>query len=43
MGVVGQFYLTLKKAKAVPLHVMMALGGRGIYLILILDLGRRWG
>jgi hypothetical protein len=29
--------------KAVPLHAMVALGGRGVYLLLILDLGTRWG
>jgi hypothetical protein len=31
------------KAEAVPLHVMKAPGGRGIYLVLIRDLGTRWG
>jgi hypothetical protein len=31
------------KAKAVPLHAMKALGGRGVYLLLILDLGTRYG
>jgi hypothetical protein len=31
------------KAKAVPLHAMKALGGRGVYLLLILNLGTRWG
>jgi hypothetical protein len=31
------------KSKAVPLHAMKALGGRGIQLLLILDLGTRWG
>jgi hypothetical protein len=30
------------KSKAVPLHAMVALGGRGVYLLLILDLGTRW-
>jgi hypothetical protein len=31
-------------SKAVPLHAMVALGGRGgIYLILVFDLGTRWG
>jgi hypothetical protein len=35
----------LRGAKAVPLHVTQALGGggRGIYLLLILDLGARCG
>jgi hypothetical protein len=32
-----------KKAKAVPLHAMNALGGVEVYLLLILDLGTRWG
>jgi hypothetical protein len=31
------------KSKAVPLHAMEALGGRGVQLVLILDLGTRWG
>jgi hypothetical protein len=31
------------KSKAVPLHTMEALGGRGVYLLLIHDLGTRWG
>jgi hypothetical protein len=32
------------KSKAVPLHAMEALGGRGeIELLLIHDLGTRWG
>jgi hypothetical protein len=31
-----------KKGKAVPLHAMEALGGRGDKLLLILDLGTRW-
>jgi hypothetical protein len=29
--------------KAVPLHAMEALGGEKVYLLLILDLGTRWG
>jgi hypothetical protein len=33
----------LKKLKAVPLHAMKALGGRGVQLLLILNLGTRWG
>jgi hypothetical protein len=33
----------VKKAKAVPLHAMKALGGEAIQLLLILDLGTRWG
>jgi hypothetical protein len=32
-----------KKAKAAPLHATKALGGRGVQLLLILDLGIRWG
>jgi hypothetical protein len=37
-------YSVLLKAKAVPLHAMKALGGRGdiAYLLVILDLGTRW-
>jgi hypothetical protein len=31
------------KAKAVPLHATKALGGRGVWLLLVLDLGTRWG
>jgi hypothetical protein len=31
------------KAEAVPLHVMKAPAGRGIYLVLIHNLGTRWG
>jgi hypothetical protein len=31
------------KAKAVPLHTMKGLGGEEVYLLLILDLGTRWG
>jgi hypothetical protein len=31
------------KKKAVPLHAMEYLGGRGGILLLILDLGTRWG
>jgi hypothetical protein len=31
------------KSKAVPLHAMEALGGEEIELLLILDLGTRWG
>jgi hypothetical protein len=30
------------KAKAVPLHVTKALGGEGVELLLIFDLGTRW-
>jgi hypothetical protein len=35
----------LSVAKAAPLHAMVALGGGGeeVYLLLILDLGTRWG
>jgi hypothetical protein len=29
--------------KAVPLHAMVALGGEEVQLLLILDLGTRWG
>jgi hypothetical protein len=29
--------------KAVPLHATEALGEKGVYLLLILDLGTRWG
>jgi hypothetical protein len=32
-----------KKSKAVPLHAMQALGGEEVYVLLILDLGSRWG
>jgi hypothetical protein len=32
-----------KKDKAVPLHAMEAFGGRGVQLLLIHDLGTRWG
>jgi hypothetical protein len=42
-----QFYLPKRKnlqlAKAVPPHAMKALGGDEVYLLLILDLGTRWG
>jgi hypothetical protein len=33
------------KAKAIPLHAMEALveGGEEVYLLLVLDLGSRWG
>jgi hypothetical protein len=31
------------KAKAVQLHTMEALGGEEVQLLLILDLGTRWG
>jgi hypothetical protein len=31
------------KSKAVPLHAMEALGGEDVQLLLILDLGTRWG
>jgi hypothetical protein len=31
------------KPKAVPLHAMEALGGEVVQLLLILDLGTRWG
>jgi hypothetical protein len=34
---------TTTEAEAVPLHVMEAHGGRGVYLLLIHDLGTRWG
>jgi hypothetical protein len=30
-------------SKAVPLHAMEALGGEEVYLLLILDIGSRWG
>jgi hypothetical protein len=30
-------------AKAVPLHAIQALGGRGVIALLILDLVTRWG
>jgi hypothetical protein len=33
---------TRNVSKAVPLHAMVALGGRGGILLLILDLGARW-
>jgi hypothetical protein len=29
--------------QAVPLHAMEALGGEEVYLLLIHDLGTRWG
>jgi hypothetical protein len=31
------------KADAVPLHAAEALVGENVYLVLILDLGTRWG
>jgi hypothetical protein len=34
--------MLFNKAKAVPLHAMKALGGRGVQILLILDLGTRW-
>jgi hypothetical protein len=33
----------LKKSKAVPLHAMEAHGGEEVLLLLILNLGTRWG
>jgi hypothetical protein len=33
----------MAKAKAVPPHTMKVLGGKGAQLVLILDLGARWG
>jgi hypothetical protein len=33
----------LVKNKAVPLHAMEAHGGEEVYLLLILNLGTRWG
>jgi hypothetical protein len=33
----------MKKGKAIPLHATEALGGEEVYLLLILDLGSRWG
>jgi hypothetical protein len=35
--------MNIKKSKAVPLHVIEALGGRGVYLLHNLDLGTRRG
>jgi hypothetical protein len=35
--------LVAKQSKEVPLHAMVALGERGVQLLLILDLGARWG
>jgi hypothetical protein len=35
--------LVIAMYKAVPLHAMEALGGEEVYLLLILDLGTRWG
>jgi hypothetical protein len=32
-----------KTPKDVTLHATEALGGKGVYLLLILDLGTRWG
>jgi hypothetical protein len=32
-----------KKSKAVPLRAKVALGGEKVKLLLILDLGSRWG
>jgi hypothetical protein len=38
------FTLIFIKGKTVPLHAMEALGGTGVIkLLLILDLGTRWG
>jgi hypothetical protein len=35
---------SIKKGKAVPLHALEALGGgEEVYLLLILELGTRWG
>jgi hypothetical protein len=31
------------KSKAVPLHAMEALGGEATKLLIVLDLGTRWG
>jgi hypothetical protein len=39
----GGEYEDDKKSKAVPLHAMEALGGEEVYLLLIHDLGTRWG
>jgi hypothetical protein len=39
IGIIPEMY----KAKAVPIHAMKALGGEEIQLLLILDLGTRWG
>jgi hypothetical protein len=33
----------LGKGKEIPLHAMEALGGEEVYLLLILNLGTRWG
>jgi hypothetical protein len=33
----------IQKAKAVPLHSTKALGGEEVQLLLIHDLGARWG
>jgi hypothetical protein len=35
--------LDVSKGKTIPLHAMEALGGKEVYLLLILDLGTRWG
>jgi hypothetical protein len=35
--------VVVKQSKAVPLHATKALWGRGIFLLLIPDLGTRWG
>jgi hypothetical protein len=34
---------TARKSKTVPLHAMQALGGEEVWLLLIHDLGTRWG
>jgi len=35
--------LTLSISKAVPLHAMETLMGRGVYVLLAIDFGTRWG
>jgi hypothetical protein len=41
--ILNTFKVKKKQSKAVPLHAMVALGGRGVSLLLILDLCTRWG
>jgi hypothetical protein len=43
---ISKYFSTLhakSKSKAVPLHAMRRMGGEKVQLLLILDLGTRWG
>jgi hypothetical protein len=37
------YFLPNVISKVVPLHAMVALGGEDLYLLLVVDLGIRWG